>query len=679
MTATNGEPAGSNGDYIRGRAERTVLIPSGPQKGFFDYTDEELAGLNDLVNSNPGSEKSRTGTSIANELWEKWGKPTLYLMLTHEAIKDRLRHIEKDGKAEFWQHSRGHDKDCSLRKWAEYGYAGGKCNCNHASGGLNADKPTLAALDVVLEDDVTPWSVRGAVKHFPLWIVDEIDFGRLVDQRSFSEKDLRTLVKYYPSQTNPKEGEPLVLEPARLITKALLQVLDQMKESEQAKLNGPELYRNLDSVLTTDFDSSVEQLATQLRLLQGHLPTGQWATKSHAKGKPQTLQGKPRNFPPFFVPVFCEETDAFLLGKEFNPRIHMLNQEGGTCLRIRWRRQAVDREFYLTGGQRFAFEHLVVLDATADAGLLDRVFPGIKNVHTPALPEWPTNVHVHQWGDSVVSQTELGRDYANESDTLYEASKLEEWFQRIKLALDPLDRKLSVGVITHKALHEQLKERITSLGFESVRSMYYFNLRGSNEFEKRQILVMLGCPIPNYTGFEEECQAFLYDDPDLLDFHRNQKALALGMRDGREYPVQVYGTWNPPASGFYWQKCQAELYQALHRIRPYIPKKFDRDIFLFTNMPVEGVKVEEVITDPADPANENWNVAHMVKEVMKNREEVTVKEIALLVAEEDRKLRSVERRIADNGDAIAILACAWYLHGTPGKGGTANRFAKNPI
>ena len=283
-------------------------------------------------------------------------------------------------------------------------------------------------------------------------------------------------------------------------------------------------------------------------------------------------------------------------------------------------------------------------------------------------------MHVHQWGDSVVSRTELGRDYENDDDTHYEASKLEEWFQRIKLALDPLDRKLSVGVITHKVFHEQLEERIKSWGFKSVRSMYYFNLRGSNEFEKSRILVMLGCPIPNFTGFEEDCQAFLYDDPDPLDFHRNQKALALEMRDGREYPVQVYGTWNPPASEYYWQKCQAELYQALHRIRPYIPKKYDREIFLFTNMPVKGVKVEEVI---AGPDNWNWKVAHIVKESLKRHGEVTVKEIASRVSESDGILRSVERHIADNGDAIAILACAWYLHGTRGQGGTANRFANS--
>ena len=189
------------------------------------------------------------------------------------------------------------------------------------------------------------------------------------------------------------------------------------------------------------------------------------------------------------------------------------------------------------------------------------------------------------------------------------------------------------------------------------------------------MLVILGCPIPNLSGFLEECQAFLYDEAEPLDFHRNNKALDLVMRDGRTYRVQVYGTWNSPASEYYWQKCQAELYQALHRIRPYRPQKYARHIFLFTNMPVDGVEVDEVIPDTE---SWNWHVAQMVKELLNSQEEVTVKEIALRVAESDIKLRSVHKRIADNGDAIAILADAWYHHGTPGKGGTSNRFTKSP-
>lgn len=63
--------------------------------------------LSDLVAAPPGAAKFRLATAIANRLWEEKGKATLYLMLTHEAIEERLGHIEKDGKRDFWNHYRG--------------------------------------------------------------------------------------------------------------------------------------------------------------------------------------------------------------------------------------------------------------------------------------------------------------------------------------------------------------------------------------------------------------------------------------------------------------------------------------------------------------------------------------------------------------------------------------------
>ena len=236
---------------------------------------------------------------------------------------------------------------------------------------------------------------------------------------------------------------------------------------------------------------------------------------------------------------------------------------------------------------------------------------------------------------------------------------------------------MPVGVITHKAIEKELADLIRSWQFKTVRSMHFGNLRGSNDFGKSKILIVLGCPIPNLTGFKEECQAFFYDDRRPLNFHKNNAALVLKMRDGRRFPVSVYGHWKAAVSSYYKQKCQAELYQALHRIRPYTERRYDRHVFLFTNMPVPGVKVDHVIVDP-----ESWGsqVAQKVEELLTDSEKVTVKELATVVPpRKSKKASSVEKSITNNGDAIAILAGAWHYPGTRGVGGTANRFAKNPV
>ena len=129
-------------------------------------------------------------------------------------------------------------------------------------------------------------------------------------------------------------------------------------------------------------------------------------------------------------------------------------------------------------------------------------------------------------------------------------------------------------------------------------------------------------------------------------------------------------------SDYYYQKCQAEIYQALHRLRPHNKRRFPRYIILFTNIPVEGVKVDEILVDHSDW---NWVVGQRVKELLAHNQEVSVEDVAASVATPGQNIRSVTRGIDRKGEAIAILAEAWYYKGTPGKGGSRNRFAKSPI
>ena len=252
----------------------------------------------------------------------------------------------------------------------------------------------------------------------------------------------------------------------------------------------------------------------------------------------------------------------------------------------------------------------MVLDATAKAELLENVFE--NSVKTSKLPDpkWPENVYVHQWADRTVSKTDIGLSWDDSDDGEANSEKLDIWFDRIEAELDAFDRSWKVGVITHKKIESQLVERIHSMGFQDIPPpMHFFNLRGSNVFQESQILVVLGCPIPNLTEFQEECEAFLYDDPSPLKFSPNNKSASLKMRDEREYGISAWGFWTPPVSDYYWQKCQAELNQAIHRIRPYRAKDYDRHIFLFTNMPVPGVLVDDVIIE----TDGNWLAAAALK------------------------------------------------------------------
>ena len=52
-----------------------------------------------MVNTPPGSCKSRDAAQLLNQAWGEVAKKGLYLMLNHQLIEERLDRLDKDGKA----------------------------------------------------------------------------------------------------------------------------------------------------------------------------------------------------------------------------------------------------------------------------------------------------------------------------------------------------------------------------------------------------------------------------------------------------------------------------------------------------------------------------------------------------------------------------------------------------
>ena len=646
-------------EYLLARAEETIFLAE--HLGFYDYPKDST--LEDLISTFPGSEKSKTSTAIANKFWEEKARPTLYLMPTHKEIKDRLRYIEQDGKSDNWTYYQGHKSDCGVSVWADSGYSGGPDTCGRGDVTLSHLQPTLAALDVVLTDHTTRYSAFDQVPLFPLWIIDEIDFGRFVIAKHVSREDIVKVAAQYPTEH----------EPVRLLSKVLADLIDLQVVGEYPNtLNGPDLYSAIGDVLG-DTGRTLQGLLYDLQSLQSELPSGRWAAKPNPqKGKP-TLKGHPRNFPRFLVPILVDELSNHVDGTVFNPRIHLVNDGNRDPLQIRWRRDVIAEFPYEDNHGTFGCirPQVMVLDATADISLLNLVFEDVAQKYIPELPEWPANVHVHQWASSTVNKTELGISNSNNS-TVDDNPKLECWFKRIEETLVGLDRNISVGVITHDAIESKLLAHVESLGFSTVKSMHFFNLRGSNKFEKYKILVVLGCPIPNLDGFREECQGFFHDHHRVLKFGHTRHNAELKLSDDRKYPVLEFGYGDNDVSAYYQQKSHSELYQAIHRIRPYRTKQYDRHIFLFTNKPVEGVLVSEILVDKG---SWEWHISRIVQARLEETDAYEVSELILEVTGEEPS-ESVGRRIRRSGEAIAILAESKYERGKPGPGGKVPRFVR---
>ena len=251
----------------------------------------------------------------------------------------------------------------------------------------------------------------------------------------------------------------------------------------------------------------------------------------------------------------------------------------------------------------------------------------------------------------------------------------QRWFDRITDSLSSFPREWPMGIITHMQIEAEAKEVIRTAGFHDVSSLHYGDERGSNLLEDVRVLVVLGLPIPNVEDFKEEAQAFLYAGQHL-DFTWEVREQFLDMRDG-QHPVNVGGYWTEPVASYYRQKCQSGLYQAVHRIRPYLVEPDDeRHIFIFTNMPVRDVKVEELLRDPEVVRLENRfeDVVKQIEALLAVSGTCTVPDLARLVASNgEQSSDSIRHWISDNGAKLAEDAGATF---EPGIRGRAGRFGR---
>lgn len=584
-----------------------------------------------IISTWPGSGKTRDATEFVNLAW-KVGYKGLYLMLSHDLIDERVRALEGDGEAGHWNLWKGHDKDCTNRDRAEAGYsASGYCGCQ--IGVRIADRPTLAPLEFALPR--LPGRNRPFLEEsemFDFWVMDEMDFGRLLDRTSVSRDDVDQIAETHPDSS----------------VKVLSKALSKLMLRPSSRLHGAPLYDALEDALKGD--TALRKLSVELE--DANLPLAPWLDNA-------TL---PVNFPPVLVPVMLEEIDAWLYGREFNPRIHISTTNDKDQLRIRWRRELdlFDPELSLPP--------FFILDATADTDLLRVSFPTVGSTTLPT-PDWPEKVYLHQWVGALVSRQTLGVRSDTGTFSPRSVSDRKRWYRKITDNLTEFPREWPIGVITHKAIHEETKKAIEQQGFTDVRSLHYGAERGSNALKDVRILVMLGLPIPNGDDFIEETRAFLHDEG-VLDFTWERKEHLLTAQDGSTATVHVGGYWQEPVASYYQQKCQSGLYQAINRIRPYDDQDYDRHVFVYTNMPIPGIEVAQIMRTETD--ERFVRAVGFLDGYLDSVKECTVTELAQALGGSISQ-RSMQRWITRKGDSIAAEVGANFA---PGHGRSPGMFVR---
>ena len=186
--------------------------------------------------------------------------------------------------------------------------------------------------------------------------------------------------------------------------------------------------------------------------------------------------------------------------------------------------------------------------------------------------------------------------------------------------------------------------------------------------EDVRALVLLGLPIPNPDAFKEEAWAFFDWDEPTFDWERREQFLEL--RGGLRAPVSVGGYWSEPVASYYRQKCQYGLYQAMHRIRPYTEREYERHIYVFTNMPIPNVKVDVTL---GNREGRLGRAVIVLDALLVERGECTVTELADRL-EPEATGRSIPEWVRTNAEKLARLTTSNF---TAGVGRRPGHFARS--
>jgi hypothetical protein len=232
----------------------------------------------------------------------------------------------------------------------------------------------------------------------------------------------------------------------------------------------------------------------------------------------------------------------------------------------------------------------IILDATANAGLLKALFPG-----TPVRIEQPV-----LRGATRVIQA-IGRDWAKSSlksrAVATAERRRERWVDDVASYIR-LDRKtLVVCTLEWEA---ELRAGLVERGHPDVALAHYGALRGSNDYKGFDV-ILAQVYHPNLDAVAREGRSLFADDPEPLDERVVVVPRLLRDATGATWRVQVPTFVDRRLAALLEQRREAELLQCALRGRPFDHP--DVQIPLLFSLPLPGLPPTVIVEAPTSPAS----------------------------------------------------------------------------
>lgn len=307
----------------------------------------------------------------------------------------------------------------------------------------------------------------------------------------------------------------------------------------------------------------------------------------------------PSNFLPQLVPQLLKEWQAYVSGvPQANSQMHIVWDSPANG----HRNQSIIRLHRRKFIPKAALPRCVVLDASADRALWSKALgtPVREGkVGTIDMP-FPPSMRIVQPRDVHLGKSTLEKFDGDNSVTVNPQQR--DLLKAEVKARKDLGQAKKLGIITFQELVHDAVEALKELGYiysdeieeTEIVTAYYYNLRGANYFTKCDLLVLVGYPRPNEQGLYEEACALFADDPLPISMEHALYEERMVLRNGNSLPLPAptRGYKDSRLQALLLQKSRAELYQALHRARPFAPATSVREVLLLTDLPVQGVPVD---------------------------------------------------------------------------------------
>lgn len=607
-----------------------------------------------LITAYPGVGKSHQVVDVAEMLAVGSEHFTIFFGLSHESFNNIPTRIE-------WARWQPHAKACTSHQRATKGYPTewDDCDCD-ADRSRSAKRPTFAAVEHALADSPNVVPLTQETLNFPLWIFDEVSMDRFIDTMVVTAEDLEKTVALHPT--------PLV----KTLAESLHVLLAEHKELNEGRIKykaenwrGVEFYQKLsESLLSLGY--TYPDFMGRVPLVIEQLGDFNWYRFKQASDLPQ-------NFAPRLLRIMMVELSHFIAGRPFNPCIHIVKdspkgrEPTESLIRIR-RRKYVPHCM-----------PSVVLDATADPDLLERVFGRTKPAHIGDPPAIPQDVQVRQLLNHTLGVSSL----RSKNDQNKYCKLLQEEVRRYWAEFDD-GYPLRVGIITFMEKVDLFKGALEEIGIPDERIVigHYYNLRGKNDFIKPEscdVLAIIGFPRPNLEALYEEACALFDDDDEPICRQQMEYDEALKLRNGNCLTIWgLDGYQDSRLEKLFRQKSRSELYQAFHRSRAYLEGGIGK-ILVFTDVPIPHVVVDGFIGTHGDmfsaldsliQSRGEATVADVADLVMRNKPTLTIKRESLITR--------IKRDAQGKNGLTGWLCEATGTIYTPGKSGVPGVFTRCP-